>query len=123
MAIMLVRNKISPEGMRGFTSDNDLDGEGREEMVRTALSAIGVELKQVYFSGGDGSAVLIVEGDAEKIPVLEAWAMSTGAFSSTQAEVLIPLKEFVRAAKSVGKVYDLYDAPNRDEIDRMLLDE
>ena len=37
MAIMLVRNKISPEGMRGFTSDNDLDGEGREEMVRTAV--------------------------------------------------------------------------------------
>ena len=72
MAIMLVKNKISSEGMRGFTSDNDLDGEGREEMVKTALSAIGVELKQVYFSGGDGSAVLIVEGDAEKIPILEA---------------------------------------------------
>ena len=49
MAIMVVKNKISPEGMRGFTSDNDLDGEGREEMVRTALSAIGVELKQVFF--------------------------------------------------------------------------
>ena len=60
MAIMVVKNKISPEGMRGFTSDNDLDGEGREEMVRAALAAIEVELKQVYFSGGDGSAVLIV---------------------------------------------------------------
>jgi len=51
-------------------------------MVRTALSTIGVKLKQVYFSGGDGSALLIVEGDAEKIPVLEAWTTSTGAFSS-----------------------------------------
>ena len=80
MAIMLVKNKISPEGMRGFTSDNDLDGEGREEMVRTARSAIGVELKQVYFSGGDNNAVLISERDAERFPVLEAWAMSTGVF-------------------------------------------
>ena len=79
---MLVKNKILPEGMRGFTSDNDPDGEGRKEMVRTALSTIGVKLKQVYFSGGDGRALLIVEGDAEKIPVLEAWATSTGAFSS-----------------------------------------
>ena len=49
MAIMLVKNKISPEGMRGFTSDNDLDGEEREEMVRTALSAIGVSSSRFIF--------------------------------------------------------------------------
>ena len=100
------------------------DGGGdREEASRKALSEKGMELKATYFKTASGSAVLIVEGDPEKLTVLEVWAMSTGAFQSVEAEVLIPPNSISEAAETVSEVYGEYDAPNRDEIDRMLLDE
>ena len=121
MALIYVRNKYSADGLRGLVERNG--GGDREEASRKALSEIGMELKAAYFTTASGSAVLIVEGDPEKLTVLEVWAMSTGAFQSVEAEVLIPLNSISEAAKTVGEVYGKYDAPNQDEIDRMLLEE
>ena len=122
MATIMFRNRFSAEGIRGFTTGK-FNGKEREEMNRTAFRAIGLEIKQMYFSASDTCAVAIAEGDPDKIPLAEAWAMSTGAFLSVKADVLTPLAEFVEATKTLTKVYDLYEAPNQDEIDRMLLDE
>ena len=122
MATIMFRNRYSAEGFRGFTTGK-FNGKEREEMNRSAFKAIGLDIKQMYFSASDACAVAIAEGDPDKIPLAEAWAMSTGAFLSVKADVLTPLGEFVEATKTLTRVYDLYEAPNQDEIDRILLDE
>ena len=55
--------------------------------------------------------------------MIEAWALASGVFTQTHAEVLIPVSEFSEALGELSQVFGAYDAPNRDEIDRMLLDE
>ena len=44
--------------------------DNREVATRNAFKLIGVELKSWYFSTEDASAVLVVEGDAKKIPLI-----------------------------------------------------
>ena len=121
MATILVRNRFSNEGMKGLVDRRGDDN--REVATRNAFELIGVELKSWYFSTEDASAVLVVEGDAKKIPLIEAWALASGVFTQTHAEVLIPVSEFSEALGELSQVFGAYDAPNRDEIDRMLLDE
>ena len=88
----MFRNRYSAEGIRGFTTGK-FNGKQREEMNRSAFKAIGLDIKQMYFSASDACAVAIAEGDPDKIPLAEAWAMSTGAFLSVKADVLTPLGE------------------------------
>ena len=64
-------------------------------MNRSAFKAIGFDIKQIYFSASHTCAVAIAQGDPDKIPLAEAWAMSTGAFLSVKADVLKPLAKFL----------------------------
>ena len=118
MAIILIRNRFSNEGMKGLVDRRGDDN--REVATRNAFKLIGVELKSWYFSTEDASAVLVVEGDPRKIPLIEAWALASGVFTQTHAEVLIWIvSEFSEALGELSEAFGAYDAPNRDEIDRM----
>ena len=102
MAIILVRNRFSNEGMKGLVDRRGDDN--REVATRNAFKLIGVELKSWYFSTEDASAVLVVEGDAKKIPLIEAWALASGVFTQAHAEVLIPVSEFSEALGELSQV-------------------
>ena len=49
--------------------------------------------------------------------------MASGGFTSVETETLITADEMPAYQKEAGCLTDRYDAPNRDEIDRILLDE
>ena len=49
--------------------------------------------------------------------------MSSGAFKSAEAHLLITGAEMNAAQKRASRIVSNYDAPNRDELDRMLLKE
>ena len=49
--------------------------------------------------------------------------MATGGYVSAQCEVITTPEEFLEEAQSAADLTATFDAPNRDEIDRMLLDE
>ena len=53
----------------------------------------------------------------------EITAMVTGGYASEQCEVITTPEDFLEEAQSAAELTATFDAPNRDEIDRMLLDE
>ena len=67
--------------------------------------------------------MLIAEGDPKKMVAAEISTMATGGYSSAQCEVITTPEEFLKEAQSAAELTATFDAPNRDEIDRMLLDE
>ena len=48
---------------------------------------------------------------------------ATGGFQYIEEKLLISGEEFRARSRQVGEQVNKFDAPNRDEIDRMLLDE
>ena len=67
--------------------------------------------------------MMIAEGDPQKMVAAEIIAMATGGYASAQCEVITTPEEFLEEAQSAAELTATFDAPNRDEIDRMLLDE
>ena len=49
--------------------------------------------------------------------------MESGSFLTCGAEILTPIEELLEMQETANELLSQYDAPNRDEIDRMLLDE
>ena len=65
--------------------------------------------------------LIFAEGDPEMIITAEVSAMASGAFEYATCEVIATPKEFparIAAAQNV-----VLKAPNRDEIDRILMEE
>ena len=63
------------------------------------------------------------EGDPKAMVAAEISAMATGGYASAQCEVIITPEDLLDEAKRAADLTAAFDAPNRDEIDRMLLDE
>ena len=53
----------------------------------------------------------------------EITAMVTGGYAPEQCEVITTPEDFLEEAQSAAELTATFDAPNRDEIDHMLLDE
>ena len=95
----------------------------RREAVRGVLAEMGWDLVEAYFSTTRGGGVLLIKGDPEKTFLAEMVMMASGGFTSVENETLITADEMLAYQKEAGRLTDRYDAPNRDEIDRILLDE
>ena len=67
--------------------------------------------------------MVIAEGDPEKAILVEVSAMATGAFSSAVSEIIATPEDFLEQSETAAELAERFDSPNRDEIDRMLLDE
>ena len=65
----------------------------------------------------------MIKGDPEKTFLAEMVMTASGGFTSVETETLITADEMLEYQKEAGRLTNRYDAPNRDEIDRMLLDE
>ena len=49
--------------------------------------------------------------------------MATGGYASAQCEVITTPEDFLDKARRAADLTAAFDAPNRDEIDRMLMEE
>ena len=120
MAIMLVRASYTSEGFKGLVEQPH----NRRDAVADAWLKVDCTLRDLFYSSSQSGWVMIVEGDPDKLVEAEFSVLASGAIASYTAELLhTPETVFAatqRVNESAGKIYD---APNRDEIDRMLLDE
>ena len=85
-------------------------------------NSIVFKLLNYYFAPATGPAVAF-EGDPNIMPLLELVIMESGSFLTCGAEILTPIEELMEMQVTANALITEYDAPNRDEIDRMLLDE
>ncbi len=53
----------------------------------------------------------------------EISTMAAGGYASAQCEVITTPEDFLDEAKRAADLTATFDAPNRDEIDRMLMEE
>ena len=63
------------------------------------------------------------EGDPKAMVAAEISAMATGGYASAQCEVITTPEDFLDEAQRAADLTAAFDAPNRDEIDRMLMEE
>ena len=76
-----------------------------------------------YASVSAGEGVALLEGDPSlQLSVYQTLNWS-GAFEYVTCEVLLPSDEIASSRVLAEKLGARFNAPNRDEIDRMLLDE
>ena len=67
--------------------------------------------------------MMIAEGDPKAMVAAEISAMATGGYASAQCEVITAPEDFLDEAQRAADLTAAFDAPNRDEIDRMLMEE
>ncbi len=119
MALIMMRSQYNEAGFKGTASDPT----NRREAGAAGFKRMGWELKEMYYLPATAQWVMICEGDPKKMVAAEISLMATGGFASAQCEVIVTPEEFLEEAQSAAKLTATFDAPNRDEIDRMLLDE
>ena len=119
LATILIRAWFTEESFR-----NRLDATvSRSGAVRELLSKMDMNLINVYWSSTEACAITLCEGDASNIPAIEMIYMATGGYTHCRSEILHTEEEMAGHRQRARKLFPSFDAPNRDEIDRMLLDE
>ena len=119
MAIIQLRAQFNDQGFKGLVN-NPHD---RKAATEKFSEKIGFKLLNYYFAPATGSAVVTFEGDPKKMPLLEMIIMESGSFLTCGVEILTPVEELMEMQVTANSLTSEYDAPNRDEIDRMLLEE
>ena len=119
MAVIQLRGQFNDQGFKGLVN-NPHD---RKAAAKKIAEALGFKFLNYYFAPATGSAVVTFEGDPNKMPLLELVTMESGSFLTCGAEILTPIEELLEMQETANELLSQYDAPNRDEIDRMLLDE
>ena len=120
MALMMLITQYSKEAYRSVADGKGGDrGKANEEL----MSRLEAKIIDQYFSPGDGFIYTILEGKPEIMTDLHFIGKATGSFQYIEVKLLISSEEFRARSRQVGEQVNKFDAPNRDEIDRMLLDE
>ena len=84
---------------------------------------MGWELKEMNCLPATTQSMMIAEGDLKAMVAAEISAMATGGYASAQCEVITTPEDFLDEAQRAADLTAAFDAPNRDEIDRMLMEE
>ena len=117
MAYYLIRGTYSAEGYRGMI-DNPSD---REIATRALNQQLGIETIAYFNSLSEAGFVGILKANPDQMATAQMVGMSSGAFTKVSAEELTPSTVFLEGQKAGAQIK--FDAPNRDEIDRLLHDE
>ena len=117
MGFYLVRGTYSAEGYRGLI-DNPND---REKAARAFDDQLGIKTICYFNSLSEAGFIQIVEASASAMATAQMVGMSSGGFTQVSAEELTPSDVFLKGQEAGARIK--FDAPNHDEIDRMLLDE
>ena len=119
MALILLRTKWSNEGFKGMVTSPS----NRRKATEEAFKTIGWKLRDIYLCLGSETWHILAEGDPSKMIQAEILCRASGGCDSAEAEIVVTPEEFFDAASEMFQKIAEFDAPNRDEIDRMLLDE
>ena len=119
MALIMMRTQFNEAGFKGIASDP----RNRREAAAAGFKRMGWELKEMYYLPATTQWMMIAKGDPKAMVAAEISAMATGGYASAQCEVITTPEDFLDEAQRAADLTAAFDAPNRDEIDRMLLDE
>ncbi len=120
MALIMIITQYSEAGFKSVALGESGD---RLEANKAHFKKLGAELKAQYFSTTDGYIYTIIEGDPSILPMMHFTSKGTGGFQHMEAKLLIETHDLADHAKKAGELFGSFSPPNRDEIDRMLLDE
>ena len=119
MATILIRSWFTEQSFK-----NRLEAqESRAGAVRSLLEKLARKLINIYGSSTEACAITLCEGNAANIPAIEIIFMATGDYTKCKSEILHNEEEMASHRQPARALFPSFDAPNRDEIDRMLLEE
>ena len=98
-------------------------GLDRKAAMQELCESVGCKLVQIYISMTTGEGVNLIEGPPEEISVIHQVMWNTGAYDTMETEVCISVDEHFERRDRVADLTQKFTPPDRDEIDRMLLDE
>ena len=119
MTLIMMRSQFNEAGFKGIVSDP----RNRREAAAAVFKRMGWELKDMFYLPATTQWMMIAEGDPKRMVAAEISAMATGGFASAKCEVITTPEEFQEEAQIAAELTAAFNAPNRDEIDRMLLEE
>ena len=119
MALIMMRTQFNEAGFKGIASDP----RNRREAAAAGFKRMGWELKEMYYLPATTQWMMIAKGDPKAMVAAEISAMATGGYASAQCEVITAPEDFLDEAKRAADLTAVFDAPNRYEIDRMLMEE
>ncbi len=115
----MLRARYSQESFKGLIAEL---GNRRTESEKL-YAGVGAKLIDYYFDLSASESIAIVDAELEQLRVLKIYGMASSAFLESVQSELITAEELEKLSRSAGTVGSEYSPPNRDEIDRMLLDE
>ena len=119
MALIMMRTQFNEAGFKGIASDP----RNRREAAIAGFKRMGWELRDMFYLPATTQWMVIAEGDPKTVVAAEITAMATGGYASAQCEVITTPEEFLEKAQSAAELTATFYTPNRDEIDRIQLEE
>ena len=118
MGTYLFRGKYSSEAFQGMISSPTHRGnEAKDFLEKSGGTVVGV-----YYAISRCELVGIVECTPRQVTAIEMACMATNAFVSIEVEAWVSPDLRVASMDDASKISGNLNAPNRDEIDRMLLE-
>ncbi len=108
-SLYLVRAQLSTAAFKGFVSKP----ENREAPVRKLFEAVGVTMKNLYFSISGAEVVVFAEGSPEGMAAVEMVVASTGIATSFEAMEIIDAETMTSAMQTAGKALSAYRPPGQ----------
>ena len=115
----MMRTQFNEAGFKGIASDP----RNRREAAIAGFKRMGWELRDMFYLPATTQWMVIAEGDPKTVVAAEITAMATGGYASAQCEVITTPEEFLEKAQSAAELTATFYTPNRDEIDRIQLEE
>ena len=118
MGTYLIKAKYTAEAFKGMLeSPSDRAGAYRE-----LADAVGIEVREIFFSLSSSEIVILADGDKEQMAISELVTMAGGSFS--QIDTLELINRRSRGLDTQAADFaSVYKPLTMDEIDRVLLDE
>ena len=114
--------KHTPASIKRHASEENRI-QSRDQQWKRICNRIGVDLIGVFWNFTNSEVCIVVEGSVEKANFLQSIAYRSGGYSQIRQEVLIATKDLRALEPDLMAASAYFEPSDRDEIDRMLLDE
>ena len=114
--------KHTPASIKRHASE-EIRIKSRDQQWKRICNRIGVDLIGVFWHFTNSGVCIVVEGSVEKANFLQSIAYRSGGYSQIRQEVLIATKDLRALEPDLMAASAEFEPSDRDEIDRMLLDE
>ena len=114
--------KHTPASIKRHASEENRM-QSRDQQYKKICDRIGVDLVGVFWNFTNSEVCIVVEGSVEKANFLQSIAYRSGGYSQIRQEVLIATKDLRALEPDLMAASADFEPSDRDEIDRMLLEE